>query len=54
LIDGLFLRALESDTPLARRAFYSRAHWRPPLPLTLARHLAIEAFRGGKRGRHPL
>jgi hypothetical protein len=49
-MDGLFLGALESDRPLARRALYIRAHWLRMPPLMLARHLAIKAFRGGKEG----
>ncbi len=50
LMDGLFLGALESDRPLARRALYIRAHWLRMPPLMLARHLATKAFRGADEG----
>lgn len=50
LMDALFLRALEPDSPLARRALYVRAHWLRMTPLLLARHLTIKALRREEAG----
>jgi hypothetical protein len=53
MMDGLFLRALRPDhplaadplTPFARLALYVRAHWLRMPPLMLVRHLTVKAFR---------